>query len=117
MTNLDQMNRTIGGLEAVVKALGEQWRQQEASAVEGRKALYKRFEDLASDLHLITVKLDTLLAEHDEKVMPTIDAYRIASAQRVGFLFAGRLVWAFTIGVFTVLGFVLHELISYLRGH
>lgn len=121
MTNIEHLSHAIGVLDGTVKSLSSQWQRQELSAVEGRKVLYDRFEGLALDVRQMSTKLDALLVEHTSEVMPTIDAYKLSAARdagrRIGFLFAGKLVWAFTIGVFTVLGFVLHELINYLRGH
>lgn len=113
--------RALGDLQGTVRSMSDQWKRQEDAAVAGRRGLYERFESLSVQVMSMSHKLDGVTQEVAElrndiekEVMPTVDAVRIAAAQKLGAMWAGKLFWSLILGIAGAIGFVVHELLQYL---
>lgn len=126
----EALARAIGDLEGTVKGLrGEitdlrtQWGQQEAAATSGRSKLHARVDELGRELATNTAVTRAMKGEVDEikqhiedKVMPTITAYRLELAHRAGMWLMGKLFYGLVLALAATLGFFIHEGFQYLRG-
>jgi hypothetical protein len=120
--NLDML-RSLGDLEGTVRQMSEQWRRQEDAATAGRALLHSKFEEIsiqmgkvASDCLATIHMVEELKKDMDEKIMPTIEAYKIIVARSEGALLAGKTFWSLVVCASTVLGFLFHQIIAYF-GH
>lgn len=117
----ESLSRALGDLQGTVRSLSEQWRRQDEAASSGRQALYERFEMLSSQMLRMSGALDVVSQEVAElrndiktDIMPTVDAYRLEVARRLGVLWAGRMIWTFLLGIAGAIGFAVHELLQFL---
>lgn len=118
--NEDSVARALGDLQGTVRSMAEQWRRQDEAASNGRRALYERFDDVVHEVGTVSAKLDAVTQDVAEmkndiktEVMPTIDTVRMAAAHRLGVIWAGKIFWAFLIGVAGAVSFAVHELLQY----
>jgi hypothetical protein len=118
--NEDSVARALGELQGTVRSMSEQWRRQDENATVGRRALYDRFEGVSQQVTKMSVSLDVVTQDvaelkHDinTDVMPTIDAVRMEAARRLGMMSAGKIFWAFLVGVAGAVGFAVHEMLQY----
>lgn len=112
--------RALGDLEGTVRNMAEQWRRQEDAAVTGRRSLHERMEGIAGQVTRLTTVTENvqqdvaeLKNDIDEKVMPTVTAYKLDVARRDGALKFGRGLWAIILALCTSIGFAIHEAILY----
>ncbi len=115
----ERIATALGDLQGTVRSLTEQWRRQDESANAGRIMLYERFEMLSGQMLKMSHMLDGVTRDVAElrndiktKVMPTIDAYRMETARRLGVVWAGRTFWTFLIGAAGAIGFAVHEMLQ-----
>lgn len=116
----DDVARALGEMQGTVRSMAEQWRRQEEAATTGRQTLYDRFEKLSEQVLRMSHAVDGLTQGQAEirndirnNVKPTIDAYRMEVARRVGILAAGRLMWTILVGIAGAVGFAVHEMIKF----
>ena len=114
LMNEDYVARALGDLEGTVRSMSEQWRRQDESANVGRRAVYERLEKLSQQVVAMSANLDGVTQDVAElkndieaEVMPTIDAVKMAAAKQLGALWAGKIFWAFLVGLAGVLGFAI----------
>lgn len=104
-----------------MRSMREQWKSQDDTANAGRRALYDRFDTVISKMGEVAHKIDGVTQdvaeiknEIDTKVMPTIDAYKIEIARKVGAMAMGKVFWGLIVAVASSVGFAIHEIMTYL---
>jgi hypothetical protein len=123
VTTDPQIVRALGDLEGTVRNMREQWKSQDDNANASRKALYDRFDTVISKVGEVVHKIDGITQdvaeiknEIDTKVMPTIDAYKIEIARKVGALAMGKVFWGLIVAVASSIAFAAHEILTYIGG-
>lgn len=98
----------------------DQWRRQEDSASEGRRIIHDKVDAMSMQLTSVSGKVDgvtqdvaELKNDLDEKVMPTVDAYKADIARKVGALWASKLFWGLITALAAAVGFAVHEVLLY----
>ncbi len=112
--------RALGDLEGTVRSMSDQWKRQEEAATSGRRTVHDRLEVLSSQIIRALAMLDgvqqdvaELKNDIEEKVMPTVQAYKMDVAKKAGAMGTGKLIWGIILAVCTVGGFAIHEAIVY----
>jgi len=120
MTTDPQIVRALGDLEGTVRGMASQWAAQEVSANAGRKALYERFEGMSAQIGKMAGQLEgsiqdvaELKNDIDNKVMPTIDAYKAEVSRKIGAMGMGKLFWSLMVALASAAGFAIHEMMLY----
>jgi hypothetical protein len=92
--------RDFGSLEEAVRNLTSQWKHQDDAAMRGRRAVYERLEALTTKvavgdevLKSLQSDMAEIKADIKEKIMPTIEAYKLDKAHRGGFFSFGKGMW------------------------
>lgn len=123
MTTDPQIVRALGDLEGTVRGMAEQWKSQEVSATAGRRALYERFEGLSVQMGTMSGNLDGVTQDVAEmkndiadKVMPTIEAYKLAAARQSGVMWATKLFYSAIVAFAGAVGFAVREMLIYFGG-
>jgi len=118
--NEDSVARALGVLQGTVRAMSEQWRRQDDNANAGRRAVSERLEDLSEKVVTMSHNLDGVTQDVAElkndietEVMPSVRAFQIAAAHRLGVIWAGKMFWALLVGVAGAVGFAVHEALQY----
>lgn len=106
-----------------MRGMAEQWKSQETSATAGRRALYERFEGLSAQMGEMSGNLDGVTQDvaemkNDiaERVMPTIEAYKLEIARKSGVIWASKLFWSLIVALAGAVGFAVHEMLLYFGG-
>lgn len=118
MTNLAA--RT-GSLEGALKTFMENWTIQDKLAHDAQRITYERIdllgrqlERIATDLENIKQDLAELKKEVDEKVMPTIDTWKLQKAQSLGARGMAVAIWGGAVVVISALAYAADRISGYL---
>lgn len=114
-----EINRTLGGVEAVVKSLTERIQYHQTSSEEGRRRLYEKFEELAgnvqSDVKALAGSVSSLsirvdgLAARLEVIEPTITTIREERLMKKGAADHGKRQWGIILAASGFVGWMAHE--------
>lgn len=121
---INDLSRTIGGLEQAIKSLQESVLYHQSSSEQGRRRLYEKFERLDDSVNqemrtvtgtvtTLTARVDSLAARIDviEPIAMTVkdQRLRLEGAQKFG-----HLVWSMVIGAAGAIGWAVHEMATML---
>ena len=111
--------QALGNLQGTVRAMAEQWRDQERSASAGRHALRDKVDALAAQQTTLANQVAQQTKQLAE-VEPAIQRFEQDRQRREGANSLVKLIWAGIIAFATGLGYVGHELLLMfwpLKGH
>jgi hypothetical protein len=118
-----ELLRAFGNLEGTVASMAFQWRQQESAALESRRELQDKFEEvlrkvekLDNTLEHLQEDLSELKEEVSSKVLPEITASALRSAERKGAAGLVRLLWLGLLAVVSAASYGLQHLVAWLSG-
>lgn len=106
----DDVNRALGVLQGEVKFLTDTWRQQDATATEGRRALYEKVEVMIKEMMRLTGRVDAI-ADELEALKPVVAASDRRHQQAVGSKKIIAIVWTSLIALVSALTAGLLELV------
>jgi chromosome segregation ATPase len=119
--SVNDLNRIVGGLVSSVTTLTTTWVQQDTVAVEGRRTLHQKIDELKAAISDITARLTALstrvstMEEQVKDIKPSVEAFRTEKAQNEGAKKLGYKVWFAISTVCGVVGFAISEFIAYLK--
>lgn len=97
-------------------------KEQLESAAKDRSALHVKVDALNIQvLHLTGVSYDVqkdtaeIKKDIEEKIMPTIDGYKLSRAKLSGIITASRVIWGIMVAICAGIGFLVHQVVQYLR--
>lgn len=107
--SIHQVSADIGGLKKAVEILTSTWQQQEQSAVDGRRQLHAKFDDIRNEVTKLAGRVDQVDNTLSE-IKPAIEVFKSARERQLGAQWMGKLVWAAFIGIAGAVGAGIVEL-------
>lgn len=98
----------LGALRASVDNLLTTWGEKDRQATEGRRELYRKFDELKDEVRDTSAKLESL-ARDFLKMEPAVQRFEIARHRSAGANWALRMVWSALIAGVGAIAYVLHE--------
>ncbi|MET4170947.1 hypothetical protein ABIB99_002029 [Bradyrhizobium sp. LA6.1] len=89
---LREFAQAIGGLQATVNTLTQQWRDQDAKASEGRRVLYEKIGGLVDDIRTLEGQVKAAISDI-AFMKPIVDGVIEARQQVRGAVKAGRWIY------------------------
>lgn len=112
MTEVDEMSRSIGKLEAIVRALTDTWQRQDDEATEGRRNLHRAVDDLRQQQTVLAGKVQRQ-TEQLAEVEPAIKRFEEQRQRQEGAASLFKVLWLGVVAFATGLGYAGHELLGY----
>lgn len=113
--SIHDMSRAVGALEGTVKNMADQWARQEEAATVGRRVLHEKLDEVKETQTKTTAGLQQLTEEFTI-LKPAIKAFQKKQDEAEGMKNLGKILWLGMGGAATVIGYLLHELLSYWKG-
>lgn len=95
---MHEISRLIGSLQSSVETLTRQWGEQDRKATEGRRELYRKFEEIKSEVTQLAGRL-TNMAEEIGRMRPSVQTFDKMRQQGIGSKKTLALMWVGFIGL------------------
>lgn len=107
---IHQVSADIGGLKKSLEMMTSIWQQQEQAAVDGRRQLHAKFDDIKTEVTKLTGRVDRMTDELSE-IKPAIATFQSARERQLGAQWMGKLIWLAFIGIAGAVGAAITELL------
>lgn len=107
---IHQVSADIGGLKKSVEILTSTWQQQEQAAVDGRRQLHAKFDDVRNEVTKLAGRVDQMAKDISE-IQPAIATFKSARERQLGAQWMGKLIWLAFIGIAGAIGAAITELL------
>lgn len=117
--NETSVAQALGDLQGTVRAMAEQWRQQETAATEGRHALRDKVEELKTEVTRMTGRVDQLSVDVAE-IKPAVKTIEAKDHRGQGERNIIRIIWGILIAGISAVAYVISDWVHLLwppRGH
>lgn len=112
-TELNVLNRTVGGLTQAVTTMTDLWRSQETAATAGRSRLNEKVETLSGEVRDLKGTV-TNLGEKVTTIEPSVKSFNEEKLRIEGAKKFGLWLWSALVAAAGLLGFVIHEVFNHL---
>jgi phage shock protein A len=108
--DMDNINRWIGGLQASVENLTRSWGEQDRKATEGRRELYRKFEELKNEVTRMTGRVDQLATDVAE-IKPAVKKFEAAKNQNAGAQRMIKIIWGALVAGIAAVAYSITDII------
>jgi hypothetical protein len=112
---IHEMSRVVGGLEATIKNLTQNWQHQDNEATEGRRRLHAKFDALMATVQGLSFRVDGITAELAQ-MRPTVALTDQERHQAIGSKKVIAMIWSGIIAFIGGTAAIIVELIHQLWG-
>lgn len=107
---MHEISRLIGSLQSSVETLTRQWGEQDRKATEGRRELYRKFDEIKGEVTELAGRVGQM-AQKIADMQPLVETFDEMHQQGIGSKRTLGLLWAAVIGVVGALSAGLVELV------
>jgi len=106
--DMNDLYRRIGGLQSSVETLTKTWGEQDRQATEGRRELYRKVDELKTEVTKMTGRVDQL-AEDVSEIKPAVKNFEATKNRGQGERNIIRIVWSILVAGVGALAYVIND--------
>lgn len=95
---MHEISRLIGMLQASVETLTRQWGEQDRKATDGRRELYRKFDEIKTEVTELAGRVGRM-AEEISDMKPSVDTFDQQHQQGIGSKKTLAIGWSILIGM------------------
>lgn len=107
---MHEISRLIGSLQSSVETLTRQWGEQDRKATEGRRELYRKFDEIKTEVTELAGRVGRM-AEEITGMKPSVQTFEQQHQQGIGSKKTVALIWGVIVGFITAVSAGAVELI------
>lgn len=107
---MHEFSRLIGMLQSSVETLTRQWGEQDRKATEGRRELYRKFDEIKTEVTELAGRVGRM-AEEISDMKPSVDTFDQLHQQGIGSKKTMAIGWTVLVGLIGAMSAGIVELI------